>query len=102
MKISFFKKHFIWFGVLWIFTFVTSLFIRVEIQYWGGLEGEYYAIYGFPFAVATRQYDMWIPFLKQFDVVYLGVVLNFVFTAFLATGVMTAILFALQLRKRQA
>jgi hypothetical protein len=100
MKISFLKKHYIWIGILWLASFASSLLVRVEMQYLGGLEGEYTATYGFPFAVASRQYDMWIPTLKQFDVLYLGVLLNAVLSAFLVIGIMTVVLFVVQFRKK--
>lgn len=98
MNISFLKKRIYWLSSFWAITFIASLIVRVDVRYWGGWEGEYDATYGFPFAVATRQYDMWIPFLKQFDMIYWGIALNVVFTAVIAIGITTLVLFVVQRR----
>lgn len=92
MTISLHRRHLISVGILWLGLFIVSMLLKVEEHSNGGWEGEYQATYGFPFSVAVRRFDMWVPTLKQFiDFSPWALFGNFVVAGVLSVGIVALI-----------
>lgn len=96
MMISLHRRHAISVGILWFLLVIFSMFVTVSEYSTGGLEGEYKAIFGFPLQVAIRRVDMWVPIIKQFSFMPLGILGNFIFAGLVAVGLVALIVLITQ------
>ncbi len=96
MMIALHRRHAISVSILWFLLFIFSLFVPMSKNSTGGLEGEYTAILGFPLQAAIRRFDMWVPTIKQFSFMPLGILGNLAFAGIVAVGLVALIVLITQ------